>query len=250
MQPLMQPSMRTSRTRALPALLSMAALLSLAAARPASAQTHVYTLNNTYADANSGPSLVPNGSTGTGTLSSSGYTFAANQGLGLTNALTDPGNYSISLTFSLTDVISGNGYKKLIDFKNLTSDNGLYLLNGVLDFYPTPLVATTVIAANQSVTVNLTRNSATHLLTGSVNGVQQFSFADTDNNAVFSTTNGQINFFQDDTVTGQREASGGTVTNITLNAPAVPEASTTVSLGLLLALGMGGVIVARKKKTA
>ena len=30
--------------------------------------------------------------------------------------------------------------------------------------------------------------------------------------------------------------------------PAVPEASTTVSLGLLLALGMGGMVVAAKRK--
>ena len=40
--------------------------------------------------------------------------------------------------------------------------------------------------------------------------------------------------------------------NVTLDivtgAPAVPEASTTVSLGLLLALGMGGVIVAAKRR--
>ena len=34
------------------------------------------------------------------------------------------------------------------------------------------------------------------------------------------------------------------------SAPAVPEASTTVSFGLLLALGMGGVVVAAKRKKA
>lgn len=33
-------------------------------------------------------------------------------------------------------------------------------------------------------------------------------------------------------------------------APAVPEASTTVSFGLLLALGLGGLIVARRRKVA
>jgi hypothetical protein len=42
--------------------------------------------------------------------------------------------------------------------------------------------------------------------------------------------------------------------NVTLDiftaAPAVPEASTTVSFGLLLALGMGGVVVAAKRKRA
>ena len=35
---------------------------------------------------------------------------------------------------------------------------------------------------------------------------------------------------------------------LTVGAPAVPEASTTVSLGLLLALGMGGLVVASKRK--
>ena len=99
--------------------------------------------------------------------------------------------------------------------------------------------------------MTLTRNSGTQLVTGSVNGVQQFSFTDTTNDAVFSTTGGQINFFQDDNATGQREASGGTVTRITINGAPVPEASTTVSLGLLLALGLGGLVVtARRKKTA
>ena len=32
------------------------------------------------------------------------------------------------------------------------------------------------------------------------------------------------------------------------NTPAVPEASTTVSLGVLLALGMGGVVLAAKRR--
>lgn len=35
---------------------------------------------------------------------------------------------------------------------------------------------------------------------------------------------------------------------ISIPPPAVPEASTTVSLGLLLALGLGGVMVARRRK--
>ena len=35
---------------------------------------------------------------------------------------------------------------------------------------------------------------------------------------------------------------------LTVGAPAVPEASTTVSLGLLLALGFGGLAVAAKRR--
>lgn len=42
----------------------------------------------------------------------------------------------------------------------------------------------------------------------------------------------------------------GLYTQFTVTPAAVPEASTTVSLGLLLALGLGGVVVAAKKKRA
>jgi hypothetical protein len=37
---------------------------------------------------------------------------------------------------------------------------------------------------------------------------------------------------------------------VTLQSAAVPEASTTVSLGLLLALGLGGMVIARKRTAA
>jgi hypothetical protein len=43
-----------------------------------------------------------------------------------------------------------------------------------------------------------------------------------------------------------RAISGGFL--IVSPAAAVPEASTTVSFGLLLALGLGGVVIAKKKK--
>ena len=40
------------------------------------------------------------------------------------------------------------------------------------------------------------------------------------------------------------------VATIALVPPAVPEASTTVSLGVLLALGLGGIVLARKRKAS
>jgi len=44
-------------------------------------------------------------------------------------------------------------------------------------------------------------------------------------------------------------ANGGpSVATITLVPPAVPEASSSVSLGVLLALGLGGTVLARKRK--
>ncbi len=65
------------------------------------------------------------------------------------------------------------------------------------------------------------------------------------------------------TYTGTFDITGGPSANdtggiiatqnfsITVNAPAVPEASTTVSFGLLLAFGLGGLVVsARRRKAA
>jgi len=235
--------MQTSPARTASALLGLsAALLSLAAAQPASAQTHTYTLNNTYTDSNGGPPLTPDG----GTISSAGYIFVnKDQGLTLNNGI-NATNYSIELNFSLTDL---GGYKKLVDFGNLGPDTGLYFLNGQLDFYNVTGAVGPVVTANTSVDVLLTRNGVTNIVTGSLNGVQQFSFADTGNIAVFNQPNSVVHLFEDDAATSGNEASPGTVTRIVLTgAPAVPEASTTVSLGLLLALGMGGLVVANRRK--
>lgn len=235
----------SSRTASAARTLGIAAALSFGALLPAAAQTHVYTLNNTFADTNGGPSLVSTG----GTLSPSGYGFAANQGLSLSNAL-DGSNYSLSMTFDLNDL---SGYRKLVDFNGLADDAGLYLFDNSLNFFPVAL-GTFSVAANQDVTVNLARDGVTQVVTGSVNGTQQFSFVDTTGIAVFKTANSTIHFFEDDNATGQNEASGGIVRNITINSDAggapVPEASTTVSFGLLLALGLGSAVVAARKKKA
>ena len=224
--------------------LSTAAVLALGTLLPASAQSHVYTLNNTYADSNGGPSLTPDG----GTLNpTGGYTFGKDQGLTLINVLVGS-DYTIDMTFSLTDLTSGNTYKKLIDFNGLTADTGLYLHESNLNFY-NDASGTFAFASNQPVTVELTRNAATQVVTGYAGGIQQFSFIDTSNVAVFDQPGGVIHFFEDDSATSGNEASGGTVTNITINGSSpVPEASTTVSLGLLLALGLGGAAVAACKK--
>ena len=60
---------------------------------------------------------------------------------------------------------------------------------------------------------------------------------------------GDLDFEGVNTKTGQQlTVSDPTLRFVT--PPAVPEASTTVSLGLLLALGMGGVVVAARRKKA
>lgn len=165
--------------------------------------THDYELNNSLSDALGGPSLISAG----GTLSATGYTFGANQGLSLSNGFANAGDYSIELQFSFD---ATGDWRKILDFKNLTSDNGLYNLNGALNFYPIINGATNPIGSGTSVNVILTRDGSTNVVVGYVNGVQEISFADSDY-AVFDATNGIANFFNDDYQTSQREASSGFV---------------------------------------
>ena len=184
--------------------LAIAAIAGLALSTGhAATLTHDYELNGSYADSLGGPSLVNEG----GTLTATGYNFAANQGLNLSNAIT-PGNYSIELNFSLTDV---SGYRKLVDYQDLGSDAGLYNLNSDLNFYPGPTGSTAAITSGTQADVIVTRDSATNSLVGYLNGVQQFTYADTSNYGVFSSPNNIAEFFHDDTHTGGREASAGSV---------------------------------------
>ena len=114
---------------------------------------HDYQLNGTLADALGGPALVAAG----GTLGANNYSFAANQGLSLSNGLpSSNGNYSIAMTFQFA---STNGYTKIIDFKDRSSDNGLYNFNGRLNFYNYVTSSdNTNFVSNQDVDVVLTRS--------------------------------------------------------------------------------------------
>ena len=173
----------------------------LGAAHSAPVLVHDYQLNGSLADALGGPSLVSAG----GSLGASGYTFAANQGLSLSNGLMSNSNYSIEMRFSFDAL---NGYRKILDFQNLTSDNGLYDLNSALNFFPIttgPAVFSTGTLAD----VLLTRDSGSGQVVGYVNGVQQITFTDSSSFAVFSSANNIAQFFTDDFATNQGEASSG-----------------------------------------
>ncbi len=168
----------------------------------ARAQTHVYELNGTLADQLGGPSLVSDG----GTLTATGYDFLANQGLNLSNVFTS-NVYTIALEFQLTNI---NGFVKLIDFHDKSSDDGFYDLNGQLNFFNDATGPTAVIPASTEVFVVLTRN-ASNQIAGYVNGALQFTTTDLPGDADFSSANNIARFFEDDTDTGGREASDGSV---------------------------------------
>ena len=162
---------------------------------------HDYQLNGTYADSLGGPSLVPNG----GTLGPDGYTFAAGQGLTLSNALAAPGSYSIEMGITLDNTDS---YRKLLDFKNRTSDNGLYNSDTSLYFYDLDQGEDGAFAAGVPATVRLTRNGVTGEVVGYVNGIEQIRFIDTEGDAVFSAANNIITVLRDDTIQNTEHPSG------------------------------------------
>lgn len=177
------------------------ALLSLALASPSKATVlYAFELNGNYNNslANGGV-LTANG----GSIGPNGYSFNANQGLSI-GGLSIPGNgpWAIETRFSFK---STPGYRKIIDFKGLTSDTGLYNNSGGLHFYN---VATSLggIAQDSLVTVGLTR-SAAGVVNGYLDGILKWTFNDTGSLSVFSV----LNFFQDDTATGGLESSAGYV---------------------------------------
>lgn len=225
--------------------------LSLPPAAQAASVTHIYELNGSLADSLGGPSLVANG----GTLGPTGYTLAANQGPSLSNAI-DPATYSIEMRFSF-EILSG--YIKIIDFKDLTSDDGLYNLDTALDFFPVTTGPSGAFVANTITHLVLTRDDATDAVVGYVNGVQQITFTDDLDRATFSGLNNLIHFLQDDFPTGQGEASGGfldqirlydgalTATQVTdlfngAQPPGLPGQVPEPATWLMLATGLAGLL--------
>jgi hypothetical protein len=187
--------------RLLLGFLSIGTVSAWMGAAQAATLSHLYGLNNTFADSFGGSSLVANGGALAG---GGGYTFAANQGPSLSNAI-NANDYSILLDYSFSTT---SGYRKIIDFKNLIPDTGLYNLSTNLNFFPVA-TGSTIIGDNTPVRLVLTRDGITKQTTGFFNGVQQFTFIDSGDLASFTGPNNIINFFQDDNATGRGEASGG-----------------------------------------
>jgi hypothetical protein len=178
---------------------AMLAAFAFAAVPANAALIHDYTLNHTLADAKGGAAITNNG----GALGATGITFAANQGPTL-GGFSNFAVYSVEVAFSFD---SAPGYRKILDFKSLASDNRLNALNQNLDFHPMTTSPSVDFTSGKIANVVLTRDAA-GLTVGYVDGVAKISFSDTSGLGVFTSA---INFLSDDFVTGGREASSGFV---------------------------------------
>ena len=169
-----------------------------------------YELNGSFADELGGASLQPGG----GTLENGGYSFGPNQGLSLSGVI-PASHYTIEIGFSLDSVEIG----KIIDFRDLANDNGLYAGNfapnsGNLMFFdsssspPQILGPASVLADGVNATVAISRNSDNGEVVTYVNGIEHSRFNTGDGEAATFSDN-VARFFIDDAT--QIEASSGFV---------------------------------------
>lgn len=138
--------------------------------------------------------------------------FAEGNGLTLaTEGVITQDTYSLVMLFRLDTT---SGYRKIADFKNGTSDTGLYNLSGNLRFYSDAVGSNSPFQDNVYAQAVLTRDGATKTITGYVDGTQEFQFTDTSDNGVISDAK-TLRFLLDDELTGSEE-SGGAVARIRL----------------------------------
>ncbi|MYM38043.1 PEP-CTERM sorting domain-containing protein [Pseudoduganella sp. CY13W] len=181
-----------------------------------------------------------------GTLGASSYSFGKNEGLALAEALGSV--YTIDMVMSFD---SHSGWQKIIDFKDRTSDMGLYTSNTQWYFYNIGSMGN-VPADGQSARVTLTRDSGS-LVSLYVNGALAGSFTDSGNIATFSGA--KANFFVDDLTNAKPEAGAGnvdyiatfdralTAAEVANGVSPVPEPAT----GAMLAAGLGMLALLRRR---
>ena len=138
--------------------------------------------------------------------------FTGGRGLALapTTRVIRSSGYSIEILFRF-DLLAG--FRKIIDFKDGSADDGLYVLDGCLIFPPKEQDALTRIGSDSYAQVVLTRDPADRVV-GYVDGVRQFAFIDEGGLANVSGSDG-LRFFVDD-VTTTGEWSSGAVSQIRL----------------------------------
>lgn len=189
--------------------------------------------------------LVNNG----GTVGATSLSFGVNQGPSITG-ITPLSVYTIDTVFTFEAV---NGYRRIADFLNKSSDSGLYILNGGLNFFTQADGPDNVVTAGSPIRVTFSRDADTVAI-GYINGVAQFSFGDT---MGLATIGSILHFFQDDNQVGG-EASAGSVDYLriydiaytlgTLPPPPVASVPEPTSWAMLIGgIGLAGSALRRRR---
>jgi hypothetical protein len=146
------------------------------------------------------------------------YRFPASSSVALlpANGVIPTNLYTAVLLFRFDTV---SGYRRILDVKNPPVEQGLYCLNGYLDYYPLANGPSPSMFASNYVQVVLTCDASSNVV-GYVNGVQQFSFVDTQNYATLAGSPEMLRFFKDN---GGEDAPG-TIARIRLYDKVMPPA--------------------------
>ncbi|MBF0158572.1 MAG: pre-peptidase C-terminal domain-containing protein [Magnetococcales bacterium] len=160
------------------------------------------------------------GSDATGPYWSWTSTNARGGGFTIEADLADKGSYTLAMRFRFGDM---SGYRKIIDYRNRTTDDGLYILNGFVNFYPLN-TGSVAYAANDLIDLIATRDASSDLLTiylsdGHGGYVKALEIHDTTGISEPSlTSNGlaRFGFFYDDLRTGGEATQSGKVYQISL----------------------------------
>jgi len=181
---------------------------------------HAYPLASDYADTLGGPPLVGHG----GSFATTAYQFGVNQGLSVAGVM-PAAVYTIDMHFQLATL---DGYRKVIDFKALGSDAGLYVEDSMLQFVVIPVTgcpgsdcytSPALFAPDTAMELTLTRDGSGDV-SAYLDRALQFSFSDAGSVGTFDGVDSVINLFIDDNST-MGEASAGVVNKIRIYSTAL-----------------------------
>ena len=208
------------------------ALAALGLARPAFAVTDTYTFRDTLQSTEGGATgntlsatynngTLVAGTFGDVTISASacantptvrGYSFPAFGGLKSLNTapIVATGSYTITMIVKFSPL--KGGYTRLIDFSDSTLDDGIYVLNNGVSFYPVGTYAPNSFQDDQFSVMTITRNAATDEVSLFIGLTAAGVYTDTPKRYV--PNNGNLYFFMDNTTgaAAVSESSPGVVT--------------------------------------
>jgi len=176
-----------------------------------------YRFQNTLASSIGNPPDLQYINTGHGFLSTNvdgsartvlGFPAGAGLSLAPTTGLLASNEFSVVMLMRFDTV---PGYRRILDLRGATGDDGLYAQDGWLRYYGSGLTGPGPAVTGQWVQVVLTRNAANNVVAGYVNGVQQFSGGVAPDNVVIGANN-SLRFFKDEA----GEDSSGHVARIRL----------------------------------